>query len=148
MPPARIALALLAGFAMLACAGELRADDKIWTALVLGTREDPPKPPPKALEPFAGGLESVFGYNSFYLLGEKKKRVIKGAGEWVVPRKEIFLRLRCTDRDATSYTVAIELYVKNKLIVTSEVKLARDAPLYIRGPQWGRGQLIFILEVR
>jgi hypothetical protein len=26
--------------------------------------------------------------------------------------------------------------------------LARDAPLYIRGPAWGKGQLIFLLEVR
>ncbi len=148
MPPARIALALLAGFAMLASAAQLRADDRIWTALLLATREEMPKPPPKALEPFARGLKEVFGYNTFYLLGEKKKRIVEGTQEWVVPTKEFFLRMRCTDRAATSYTVALELYVKKKLILTSEVKLARDAPLYIRGPQWGKGQLIFILEVR
>jgi hypothetical protein len=48
----------------------------------------------------------------------------------------------------TSYDLTIDLYAKEKLILTSRVRLARDAPLYIRGPQWGNGQLIYILEIR
>ena len=60
----------------------------------------------------------------------------------------MFLKVRCLDRSEIDYKVQLELYVKKKLVVTSEAKLAREAPLYIRGPSWGRGRLIFILEVR
>ncbi len=144
----RAALVLFAGIALLISAAEGRGADRIWTALVLATQETPPREVAPELEPFVNGLKTVFGYNSFYLLGDKRKRIGKGTEEWLVPTKEFSLRMRCTDRDAVSYTVALELFLKEGVVVNSEVKLARNAPLYIRGPQWGKGQLIFILEVR
>ena len=139
-------LGLLAAL-WLAMAANARADG-IWSALVLATNEHPPKPVPAELEPFVGGLKTVFGYNSFYLLGAKKKEIVKGSEVWIVPTKEVFLKVRCLDRSEVDYKVQLELYVKKKLVVTSEAKLARGAPLYIRGPSWGKGRLIFILEVR
>ena len=129
-------------------ASTVRAEDAIWSALVLGTIEHPGKPAPVDLEPFIGGLKPVFGFNTFYLLGAKKKQIRKGSAEWIVPTKEVFLKVRCLDRSETAYRVQLELYVRKKIVVTSEVKLARGAPLYIRGPSWGKGRLIFILEVR
>lgn len=134
--------------AFVAGVGALRAEDKIWTALVLGTTEHPPREVPKDLEPFAKGLEEVFGYNSFYLLAAKEKKIRAGTEEWVVPTKKLFLKLQCTDRSEKCYTVHLELYFKKQLMLTSEVKFAREAPLYIRGPNWGKGRLIYILEVR
>jgi hypothetical protein len=124
------------------------AEDRIWAALVLGTTENPPRPAPEELEPFVKGLRTVFGYNSFYLLAAKEKKIRKGTEEWVVPNKKVFLKLQCIDRSPGCYTVNLELYFKKELLVTSQVKFARDAPLYIRGPNWGKGRLIYILEVR
>jgi hypothetical protein len=129
-------------------AAAARAGDGIWSALVLATNEHPPKAVPAELKPFAGGLKTVFGYNTFYLLAAKQKQILKGSEAWIVPTKEVFLKVRCLDRSEIDYRVQLELYVKKKLVVTSEAKLARGAPLYIRGPSWGRGRLIFILEVR
>lgn len=125
----------------------VRADD-VWSALVLATNEHPAKPAPKDLAHYVAGLKTVFGYNTFYLLGDKKKQIRKGDEQWIVPTKKVFLKLRCVDRTAGTYKVHLELYLGKQLIVTSEVKLARGAPLYIRGPAWGHGRLIFILEVR
>jgi hypothetical protein len=136
------------GLALLAVTGLARADNSIWAALVLGTNEQPPKPAPKELAHYASGLKEVFGYNTFYLLGAKLKKIRKGSEEWIVPTKQVFLKARCTDHSGGSYTVQIELYVKKRLVVTSEVKLAPGAPLYIRGPAWGKGRMAFILEVR
>jgi hypothetical protein len=138
-----VALAMLGGF--VASAG---AEDRIWTGLVLATNERPPKPTPKLLEPFVPGLKAIFGYNTLYLLGEKRKAIRRGSEEWLVPSEKLYLKMRCTGQSPTAYTVQLELYLKKSLMVTSEVKLARDAPLYIRGPQWGQGQLVFILEVQ
>ena len=139
---------LMLAAAWLATAAPARAGDGIWSALVLATNEHPAKPAPPELEGFVTGLKTVFGYNTFYLLGAKQKQILKGDEQWIVPTKEVFLKVRCLDRSETAYHVQVELYVKGKLVVTSEAKLARGAPLYIRGPGWGRGRLIFILEVR
>jgi len=134
--------------AMLAVAGAARAEDNIWAALVLATNEHPAKAAPKEIAPYVRGLRPVFGFNTFYLLGEKTQNLREGVGAWIVPSKVVFLKVRCLDRDATSYTVQLDLFVRKKLVVTSKVKLARGAPLYIRGPAWGKGRLVFILEVR
>ncbi|MGA7394742.1 MAG: hypothetical protein WBW78_18960 [Terrimicrobiaceae bacterium] len=122
--------------------------DRIWSALLLATKEDPSGPVPKALEKFAPSIRKIFGYNSLYLLGEKKRDLISGGEEWLVPSKEFFFKVQCLSQEETSYLLRIELYRDKNLLVTTEAKLARDAPLFIRGPAWGKGHLIFLLEVR
>ncbi|HEY5813606.1 MAG TPA: hypothetical protein VIT23_13240 [Terrimicrobiaceae bacterium] len=125
-----------------------RADgDRIWSALVLATKESPPEVP-EALRKFVPAINDVFGYNSLYLLGEKRRNLFWGGEEWLVPSKEFFFKVQCLDQGLTSYSVRIELYRDKDLLVTTEAKLAKGAPLYIRGPMWGKGQLIFLLEVR
>ncbi|HEY5704509.1 MAG TPA: hypothetical protein VIS96_02930 [Terrimicrobiaceae bacterium] len=122
--------------------------DRIWSALVLATKENPPGPIPGALEKFAPAIKRIFGYNTLYLLGEKKRALIWGGEEWLVPSKEFFFKVQCLSQEVTFYTLGIELYRDKNLLLTTEAKLAKDAPLYIRGPAWGKGQLIFLLEVR
>jgi hypothetical protein len=144
----RFSAGLALVLAMLVAGGSVRAEDNIWAALVLATNEHPAKAAVKELAPYVRGMHTVFGYNSFYLLGQKKQKLVEGRGEWIVPSKVVFLKLRCLDRNPASYTVQLDLYVKKRMVVTSKVKLARGAPLYIRGPAWGKGRLVFILEVR
>ena len=124
------------------------AGDRIWSALALATMEDPPAPIPKSLNEVAPAIKRIFGYNSLYLLGEKKRDLFHGSEEWLIPTKQFFFKIQCLSQELTSYLLRIELYREKNLLVTTEAKLAKDAPLYLRGPQWGRGQLIFVLEVR
>jgi hypothetical protein len=128
--------------------GGWAAGDRIWSALILATKENPPSPVPDTLKEFAPTIRKVFGYNSLYLLGEKRRDLYSGGEEWLVPSKEFFFKVQCLGQSLASYTLRIELYRDKNLLVTTEAKIARDAPLYIRGPEWGRGQLIFVLEVR
>jgi hypothetical protein len=124
------------------------AGDRIWGALVLATIENSATPVPESLKELAPAIKKIFGYNSLYLLGEKKRDLFLGSERWLVPTKEFFFKVRCLSQELTSYLLRIELYREKNLLVTTEAKLAKDAPLYIRGPQWGRGLLIFVLEVR
>lgn len=133
---------------VLAAPGAHPAGDRIWSALVLATKEDPSTPIPEPLKEFAPVIEKVFGYNSLYLLGQKKRDLFYGSEQWLVPSKEFFFKVQCLSQGPTSYTLRIELYHDKNLLVTTEARLARGAPLYIRGPAWGKGQLIFLLEVR
>ena len=75
--------------------GAKAGGDRIWSALLLATKEDPPGPVPKALEKFAPSIRKIFGYNSLYLLGEKKRDLISGGEEWLVPSKEFFFKVQC-----------------------------------------------------
>ncbi len=126
----------------------LTASDEIWSALVLATNETPRQSPPKPLGDFSSAIEKIFGYNSLYLLGQKKRAIGPGTTEWLVPSREFFFQITCLAREDTHYLVRIELFHNKDLLLTTEARLARNAPLYIRGPQWGKGQLLFLLEVR
>jgi hypothetical protein len=128
--------------------GASATGDRIWSALALATIEHSAAPVPKPLEGLAPAIKEIFGYNSLYLLGEKRRELFYGGEEWLIPTKEFFFKIRCLSQEVTSYLLRIELYREKNLLVTTEAKLAKDAPLYIRGPQWGRGLLIFVLEVR
>jgi hypothetical protein len=138
---------LLVALLWMSAAG-LQAGDRIWSALVLATNEHPPRPVPSNLEAFEPTIRKVFGYNSLYLLGEKKRDLVSGAEEWLVPSRAFFFKVQVLGKKPTCYELQIELYRGQKLLVTSHTRLARDAPLYIRGPQWGGGQLVLLLEVR
>jgi hypothetical protein len=122
--------------------------DRIWSALVLATNEKPARPVPEKLEEFAPTIRRVFGYNTLYLLGEKKRDLAAGVEEWLVPSREFFFKVQVLAKKPAAYDLRIELYREQKLLLTSEARLARGAPLYIRGPQWGGGQLVFLLEVQ
>ncbi len=144
-----IVWALLAGIALvLAGHQSVWADDRVWSALVLATNESPAKPMPQDLESFGDDLRKIFGYNSFYILGEKRKRVVEGTEEWLISSKAVFLKLTAVNKNMASYELKLDLYANKSLALTSRVKLAREDPLYIRGPQWGNGQLIYILQIQ
>lgn len=138
---------LVAALLLMSAAG-LQAGDRIWSALVLANNEKPARPVPANLADFAPTIRKVFGYNSLYLLGDKKRDLVSGEEEWLVPSKEFFFKVQVMAQKATYYELRIELFRGEKLLVTSDARLAKDAPLYIRGPQWGGGQLVFLLEVQ
>ena len=138
-----LSAALAAVFAVSA-----QASDDIWSALVLATNETPPAEIPKPLKSFSPTIKKVFGFNSLYLLGQKKRALDDGSDQWLVPSKDFFFQVACLAQEPTHYHLRIALFRGKELLLTTEAKLARDAPLFIRGPQWGSGQLILLLEVR
>ena len=138
---------LLAGLLAWIPASAVQASDIIWSALVLATNETPPADIPKSLGDYSATIKKVFGYNSLYLLGQKK-RELGGASDWLVPSKDFFFQITPLDQAPSHYRLRIDLYRNKDLLLTTEAALPRDAPLYIRGPQWGKGQLILLLEVR
>jgi hypothetical protein len=144
----RVAAAAVLVLMIVSPRADASTSDRIWSALALATIEPSAAPPPIPLERYAPTINEIFGYNSLYLLGEKRRQLFHGSEEWLIPTKEFFFKVQCLSQELTSYLVRIELYHEKRLLVSTEAKLAKEAPLYIRGPQWGRGLLIFVLEVR
>lgn len=142
----RLGLLLLLALSLVPLA-PAQAGDRIWSAVVLATRENAGKEVHRKVEPFVPTLRKVFGYDTFYLLGQKTRDIQPGDVEWLVPSERIFLKVSIIERLTASYRMKIEVYDRQDLLVNTEAVLARDAPLYIRGPQWGKGQLVILLEV-
>ena len=129
----------------------VQASDDIWSALVLATNEAPPAEIPKPLKSFSPTIKKVFGFNSLYLLGQKKRALDDNDDEpdqWLVPSRDFFFQVTCLSQEPTHYHLRIALFRGKELLLTTEAKLARDAPPFIRGTQWGKGQLILLREVR
>ncbi len=137
-----LALALVAGAAPARAQG-----DTLYGALVMGTNAEHPIPIPEELRGQVASLHTVFGYNEFRVLGQKRKTVTKGTEDWLVPSRQFFLRVDTKNPIAGGYSLGLELLEDDRVIVEAEVKLSRERPLFIRGPFVGQGQLIIVLMV-
>ena len=140
-------LALLAALAPVAA-----AEDVMWSAVVLATNAPKPKEAPAELREFAPRLKRVFGYNQFEVVGTAAKPIVNGVESWLVPTPNFWFGVK--PRRATSiearggYLLTLQLFQDKRLLVDSEARLAPGSPLFIRGPQCGGGQLVFVLQVQ
>lgn len=125
-----------------------RADEVIWSGLVLATNEAKPMAPPGELTRFAPGLRSVFGYNQIELIGSHLETIDDPAERWLIPSKRFCLRVTAKSSDRGTHLLTIQLFQDDKLLVETKAELNRKSPLFIRGPMYGNGQLIVVLAVK
>jgi hypothetical protein len=56
---------------------------------------------------------------------------------------------RATSKEARGgYLLNLNIFQQKRQVCTSEVKLAPNSPLFIRGPLYGKGQIIIVLQVQ
>lgn len=155
------ALALAAGLASCLAVTPSRAEDPavaaaaqdtIWSGVVIATNEKTPTEPPPELREFAPRLKRVFGYNQFSLFGSASNPIGDRTERWLVPSQNFWLGVnarRAVSKEARGgYLLGIQLFQDKRPLVDSEAKLAPDSPLFIRGPMYGNGQLIIVLQVK
>jgi len=137
-----------AAVATIAPAGQ----DTIWSGVVIATNVTSPKSPPPELREFASRLKRVFGYNQFELLGSASKPIGNRTENWLVPSQNFWLSAnarRAMSKEARGgYLLNLELFQDQRPLVDTEAKLAPGSPLFIRGPQYGNGQVIIVLQVQ
>ena len=130
----------------------VRADDKIWSALVVATNAASPKDAPVQLKEFAPRLKRIFGYNQFELIGNATETIDDKSENWLVPSQNFYLSVkarRAVSKEARGgYLLNLQLFQDKRPLVDTEAKLAPGSPLFIRGPQYGKGQLIIVLQVQ
>ena len=128
------------------------AANKIWSALVVATNSANPKAAPAELKEFEKRMTRVFGYNQFELVGSNTQEIGEQGESWLLPSKSFWLGLkarRALSKEAQGgYLLSLQLFQDKRPLVDSEVKLAPGSPLFIRGPQYGKGQLIIVLQVQ
>lgn len=126
--------------------------DRIWSAVVLATNPPTPKEAPPELREFAPRLKRVFGYSQFELIGAASEKIDDQSESWLVPSQSFWLGVkarRAVSKEARGgYLLNLQLFQDKRPLLETEAKLAPGSPLFIRGPQYGNGQLIIVLQVQ
>jgi hypothetical protein len=125
-----------------------RAGEKVWGALVFATQSDAPEPVPAGLRPYAKRLRGVFGYNQFQLVGEGAKELNSAEEQWLIPSSRFYARVVAHDLRGPGCVLDLQLYSGKKLLAQTGASLGPDSPLFIRGAQCARGQLIIVLAIK
>jgi len=130
----------------------LPGQDTIWSGVVIARNVPSPQPPPTELREFAGRLKRVFGYNQFELFGSASNPISDRTERWLVPSKSFWLGVnarRAVSKEARGgYLLSVQLFQDKRPLLDTEAKLAPGSPLFIRGPMYGSGQLIIVLQVQ
>ena len=126
--------------------------DQIWSAVVLATTPPAPKDAPPELREFAARLKRVFGYSQFELIGAASEKIDEKSESWLVPSQSFWLSVkarRAVSKEARGgYLLNLQLFHDKRPLLETEAKLAPHSPLFIRGPEYGKGQLIIVLQVQ
>ena len=121
--------------------------DVLYGALIMATNSDHPGAPPPELRTQAENLKAIFGYNNLRLLGQRRIGSSTTAGGWLVPSRNVSLRINTKNPVPGGYLLNLALLQDNRVLVQADARLYRGQPLFIRGPFVGPGQIIILLIV-
>lgn len=119
---------------------------KLWVGLIQASAKGPDS---TQLEALAPRLRSVFGYPHYHLAYETEVPLNKPWDQWVLPSKAFYMKIIPLGIDEKSGMQGIhfELYQGDKPLIQAKYKMNTERPLFIRGPQYGDGELIFVLKM-
>lgn len=130
----------------------VRAEDRLWSAVVLASNAATPKEPPKELRDSVPKLKQIFGYNQFELIGSASEKIEEKTDLTLMPTQSFWLQARArqtTSKEARGgYLLSLQFYCEKRQLVDTETRLAPASPLFIRGPAYGKGQIVFVLMIQ
>lgn len=94
-------------------------------------------------------LARAFPQKNYQLLGLHTQNLLKDYESWVVPSKELCLKI--DSRGATEnqgIKVHLQLWQEKKVLVKSDIVLKPGQPIFMGGPDWRKGRLIFVVVLK
>lgn len=96
-----------------------------------------------------GRLKKVFGYSNYHLIGRHSQKVFKEYESWVVPSKDLCLKIDSRGPAAEGgVNIHLQLWQDTKVLVKSDSVLRADKPIFLGGPNWRTGRLIFVVRLK
>ena len=142
-------LALAAGLALFCTLlPGARADENVWSGLVLATNVAKPTPGPPEVHRFRSTLQRTFGYNQFELIGQSRKALKTGEENWLASSKHFSLHVDARGATRDGYQLNLQLYQDRHVLLETDASLSKSSPLVVKGPQIGAGQLLLLLVVQ
>jgi hypothetical protein len=94
-------------------------------------------------------LGKSFPQKNFQLMGKHTQMVFKDYESWVVPSKEICLKIDSRGpAESTGINLHLQLWQDKKVLVKSDATLKPNQPIFIGGPNWRKGRLIFVVMLK
>lgn len=129
-------------------------DGKVWGGLIFAssgaTAKDLPKDQlPKDLADLPQRLGRVFDFQHFELLGQHTQDIFREYESWVVPSKDLFLKIDSKgpvpSSEGGGMNLHLQFWQEQKVLVKTDTVLRPHSPLFIGGPRWRDGRLVFVL---
>jgi hypothetical protein len=129
--------------------GRAAPGDKIWSAVVLASNAKSGQRPSVASElvPYAARLSKFFGYDQFQVLGSATKAITGPAEQWLVPTPNFWVGATAV-REGGNYRMNMEFFQDKRRLCGAQFMLGTRSPVFIRGPEHVRGQVIMVFEVK
>lgn len=124
-------------------------DGDVWCGLFLAKGGDSvEKPDPKNAELIKQLRKAFPTLGDFQLVGENSGSVYKEYECWIVPSKQLFLKVDSLGphESASGIHLHLQLWQEEHVILKTDAILRRQ-PVFIAGPQWGDGRLIMVLKL-
>jgi hypothetical protein len=125
------------------------AGEKVLVGLYLATNEPLPPDARPAPEKLHHQLKEVFGFEHYELMKEKDLALHNEWEQWFVPRKDFFLCLKpLHGKPGESKMIYYEIYKDGFFLVKGNFEAQEGTPLFINGPDFHQGRLVFVLDAR
>jgi hypothetical protein len=121
----------------------------LWSGVILATNPAHPMPAPSRLQRYYGKLKHIFGYNQYDLVGESSQKLDGVNERWLTPSKDFSMSVvpHAGPGPAGLYPAKVTLFQAHRKVAEFETHLNPDSPLFIRGPQYGGGQLFIVIHM-
>ena len=129
--------------------GDQPCDGDVWCGLFVAKSDAAAAGIDARLQATVEQLGKAFpDLSHFELVGENTGSVFKEYECWIVPSKQLFLKLDSLGlhEDKTGVHLHLQLWQEKHVILKTDAILRRD-PVFIAGPNWGDGRLILVLKL-
>ncbi|MES2708847.1 MAG: hypothetical protein V4726_19790 [Verrucomicrobiota bacterium] len=101
------------------------------------------------LKSMDGKLKKVFPFSNFHLIGKHTQKVFKEYESWVVPSKDLCLKIDSRGpAEGGGVNVHLQLWQDTKVLVKSDSVIRPGQPIFLGGPNWRGGRLIFVVMLK
>jgi len=128
-------------------------EGKVWGGLVFATNDGTEltgsqEKAPATLPQLNTRLSKVFDFKHFEILGQHHQDIFREYESWVVPSRDLFLKIDSNGpADRGGVKLHLQVWREQQVLVKSDAVLRPDSPLFIGGPKWKGGRLIFVLSL-
>lgn len=127
-------------------------DGQVWGALVFASNQPKADAKEQATPEFpdlARRLAKAFPFTRFEVLGQHSQVVFREYESWVVPSRDVFLKLDSKGLNSDGgLNLHLQFWQGPQVLVKTDTLLQPNSPLFIGGPKWRDGQLIFVLLLK
>lgn len=123
----------------------------VWGALIFATNDaaqltGAKEPIHTELPRLNERLAKVFPFKHFEILGQHRQDIFREYESWVVPSRDLFMKIDSKGpAEKGGVNLHLQVWREQQVLVKSDAVLRKDSPLFIGGPPWKDGRLIFVL---